>query len=104
MKLIELVYFDGCPHADLARQRVQEALRSAGLSARLREWERSDPSAPAHVRYYASPTVLVDGRDVTGVGPGADTVACHAEGAPSVDAIRRVLTGVSTKPAATRQV
>lgn len=91
MKQIELVYFEGCPNALVARDRVQEALRLAGLRATFLEWERSNPDAPMYVQQYASPTVLVDGQDVTGVGPGAAASACHAEGAPSVDAIRRAL-------------
>lgn len=91
MKQIELIYFEGCPNAAVARDRVGQALAAAGLKAELQEWEQSDPAAPARVRGYASPTVLVDGLDVTGVGPGVVASACRTDGAPSADAIRRAL-------------
>ena len=46
-------------------------------------WPQSDVRM-GHFRRYGSPTVLIDGQDVTGEGAGAAAMACRADGAPSV--------------------
>ena len=83
---IELVYFEGCPNVPAARKNLQGALRAVG---RPLEWSETDlgaDSTPEDFRRYASPTVLVDGEDVTG-SPCGEAVACRNAGAPSVEAI-----------------
>jgi hypothetical protein len=65
---IELIYFDG-----------------------WQEWEQGDTAAPAHAREYGSPTILVNGRDVTGVGAAVAAFACRADGAPSMETIHAAL-------------
>jgi len=68
---LELVYFPGCPNVDAARASLRAALTAAGMAAVWREWNRDDPATPEALRAFGSPTVLVDGRDVS---PGdADT-------------------------------
>jgi len=86
MKPIELVYFTGCPNADNARANLRAGLEEAELEPRWTEWDQHDPGTPDRVRALGSPTVLVDGRDVTGVGPG-EAAACRADGAPTVEQI-----------------
>jgi hypothetical protein len=90
---IELIYFDGCPNAEPARANLREALATLDLATDWQEWEQGDPNSPPHAREYGSPTILVNGRDVTGVGAGVDTLACRADGAPSIDTIRNALEG-----------
>jgi hypothetical protein len=65
---VELVYLEGCPHAAAARDNLRRALRAAARLTIWREWELNDRAAPARVRTLPSPTVLVNGRDVTGSG------------------------------------
>lgn len=89
---IELIYFQGCPHVDEARTNVRAALESAGIDAPVEEWDRDDAGAPGYARDYPSPTVLVNGRDVTGEGPATGGASCRAGGAPSVERIREALT------------
>ncbi len=84
---IELVYFDGCPNAKKAR----ESLRSALGAESWREWNLSSGQTPEEFRRYGSPTVLVDGRDVTGEAGGNAAMACRADGAPSPELIRQAL-------------
>ncbi len=84
---IELVYFDGCPNADEARAN----LRAVPTVGSWREWNLSSPDTPEQFRRYGSPTVLVDGRDVTGEGTPSDAMACRADGAPSSEVILRAL-------------
>lgn len=57
-----------CPNVDVARERLREALVSLQMSERVyvREHHCDDPSLPLELRGYASPTILVDGLDVSG--------------------------------------
>lgn len=84
---IELVYFDGCPNAKPARENLRAVLASASWT----EWNLSSPETPERFRGYGSPTVLVDGRDVTGEADGNGAMACRADGAPSPELIREAL-------------
>ena len=91
---VELVYFSGCPNAAAARANLEAALSRAGVPRRWREWDLEDPATPRRASEYGSPTVLVDGRDVTGVGrdvaPGV--LSCRNEGPPTVAQISAALT------------
>lgn len=84
---IELIYFDGCPNAEKAR----ENLRAAAGVAPWKEWNLSSDETPERFRRYGSPTVLVDGDDVTGEGGEIAAMACRADGAPSPNLIRGAL-------------
>jgi len=87
---VELIYFTGCPHVESARTNLRTALSAKGLTTEWREWDQLDADAPARVKQYGSPTVLVDDEDVTGAESVA-AMACRGSGAPSVDQILRVL-------------
>lgn len=84
---IELVYFEGCPNAERARENLASFLEPGSWV----EWNLSDEDTPERFRRFGSPTVLVDGRDVTGEGGGNAAMACRADGAPAVAVIRRAL-------------
>lgn len=84
---IELVYFEGCPHAVKARENIKSALEAAGQEAHWSEWDLEAESTPDRYRQHGSPTVLIDGHDVTGDGHGAIAMACRADGAPSASLI-----------------
>ncbi len=92
---IELIYFDGCPCVDDARANLQQALQAARLPAQWTEWEQNDPAAPARVKQYGSPTVLVNGRNVTGDEEGVDASACCADGAPALETIQAALAQIA---------
>ncbi len=84
---IELVYFEGCPNVDVARRNLSEAIASFGESVKWTEWDTDSDSIPELYRTYGSPTVLVNGHDVTGSGGQNQAMACRADGAPPVSAI-----------------
>lgn len=86
-RTIELVYFDGCPNAEKARENLRTVLGAGSWS----EWNLSAEDTPDEFRQYGSPTVLVDGHDITGEAGGNAAMACRADGAPSQDLIRKVL-------------
>lgn len=90
---IELIYFQGCPHVAEARANLAAALAHAHLETPVQEWDRDDPSAPSYTRQYPSPTVLVNGRDVSGDAAEAGGASCRAAGAPSLARIREAVEG-----------
>jgi len=72
---IEFIYDNDCPNVKEARATLLRAFAEAALPPRWQEWERSDAAAPAYVRGYGSPTILVDGKDVAGAEP-AENISC----------------------------
>ena len=88
---VELIYFAGCRQVGRTRAALREALESRGLPARWKEWDQLSTTAPERVQGYASPTVLVAGRDVTGVERTTAARACASSGGPSVKVIQDAL-------------
>lgn len=94
----ELIYDGDCPNVEAARERLKSALAKAGFETRWREWERSDAASPDYVKKYGSPTILIDGKDVSGALPG-DGKSCRVyrdsdgnfSGIPSPEAITSAL-------------
>jgi hypothetical protein len=66
MPTVDLVYDTECPNVDDARALIRAALAQAGLPSRWREWQREAPETPVALRGLGSPTILVNGVDVTG--------------------------------------
>ncbi len=76
---IELVFFEGCPNVGRVRDNLRSALRAAGKDPTWTECDVLAESTPKHRRGYGSPTVLIDGRDVTGDRTGAVAIACRSD-------------------------
>jgi len=95
---IQLVYFRGCPHAAAAREAIERCVRAAGVSAELEEVDTTSAEAPAELRGWGSPTILVDGVDVGGA-PAPQGRSCRLydnpdnRGVPSDAAIRAAVRG-----------
>lgn len=88
---IEFIYFEGCPNAEGARERLGRALERAGRPLEWKEWKLGDPEIPEGLKTYGSPTVLVDGESVSDGDVATDARACRADGGPSEDEIERAL-------------
>ena len=108
MPTVELIYDPDCPNVGAARGQLLRAFAESRLEPRWREWRNDAADSPAHVRAYGSPTILVDGNDVS----AADTTAgasCRlypqtdgtASGIPSVQMIRAALDRSRAHPAPT---
>ncbi len=107
---VELVYEKTCPNIADARVQLLRAFSEAGITPHWQEWEVSSPDAPPHVHGFGSPTILVDGKDVSGTMTEGDDYCCrvyaHADGTnkgvPAVADIVRALQAsqlsVATKP------
>ena len=63
---VDLVYDSDCPNVDEARALLREALTQSGLLQVWREWKRDDAETPPGLRGLGSPTILVNGVDVSG--------------------------------------
>ncbi len=89
---VELIVDRNCPNVDAAREQLTRALVAAQAPAVWREWDREDPDAPGYVRQYGSPTILVNGRDVSGDGTESQSNCCRVY--QTQDGIRGVPTVV----------
>lgn len=105
MPRVELIYDRDCPNIEQARKALIEGFQQAQCQPAWTEWDRKSPASPAHARHYASPTILVNGREVTGTRAGAAADACSIydhgcgklSGAPPVPSIVAALQGGAAK-------
>lgn len=99
---VELVYDLDCPNVKCAREAIAMALREADAPSGWTEWDREGRDTPAALRGFGSPTVLVNGRDVSATDADdtrADANCCRVyrdaggrmSGAPAVDQIVRAV-------------
>ncbi|MFK7967090.1 MAG: hypothetical protein AB8C46_24285 [Burkholderiaceae bacterium] len=75
IKRIQFLYFSGCPLAEPARKNLAEALIQCGLSD-FEEIDILKPDSPEDLRGWGSPTILLNGEDVTGQ-PKGNSVSCR---------------------------
>jgi hypothetical protein len=66
--LVEVLTFEGCPHAEPALDLVRRVVADAGVAATVRRVDVSDPEAAMALRFLGSPTIRINGRDIE---PGA---------------------------------
>tara|TARA_R110002049_G_scaffold25431_10_gene89326 strand:- start:8375 stop:9112 length:738 start_codon:yes stop_codon:yes gene_type:complete len=99
MPTVEFVYEKSCPNIAAARKQLIAAFGAAGVAPAWSEWEVGDPNTPDHVRSYGSPTILVDGKDVSGLPLEEASSCCRiytldgdARGVPPLDQIVAALT------------
>ena len=100
---VVIQYFEGCPHAELAMERVRRALQSAGLADQKVLLQRVDsPEEAAGAGFHGSPTILVDGVDPFEGESPAVGYACRVyetdagrQGAPSLAQLVGVFRGRS---------
>ncbi len=73
---IQFLSFEGCPLADAARDQLDQALNARGFNEKYEEIDIMDPDTTEDLRSWGSPTILVNGLDVTGF-PKGDSVGCR---------------------------
>ena len=62
--LVEVLTFEGCPHAEPALELVKRVLADTGLGATVRRVDVPNAEAAAAQRFLGSPTIRVNGRDI----------------------------------------
>jgi len=77
---VQLLAFDGCPLADAARANLEKALVDCGMSG-YEEIDILCPDTPDDLPGWGSPTILVNGVDVSGQRKG-DSVSCRVYPGP----------------------
>jgi mercuric ion transport protein len=105
MPTVELVYDRQCPSVPEARAHLLSAFVQAGLTPKWSEFQIGDADVPEHARGYGSPTILIDGRDVSGAVVGAEmscrlykTEQGHLSRAPAISEIVAALASAATVP------
>jgi len=88
---VQFLFFDGCPHAGAAQAALECALQSCGLQTDHYDLVNIlDPATPESLVSWGSPTILVNGNDVSGHVQG-DGVRCRlydtSDQVPSVETI-----------------
>lgn len=63
MMKIELLYFEGCPGAEVAERNLREALTAEGLEAEIVPVEVHTDEGARRLRFPGSPTIRIDGED-----------------------------------------
>ncbi len=72
---VQFLAFDGCPLAGPARANLEKALADCGMRD-YQDIDILDPATPDDLPGWGSPTILVNGVDVTGQ-PKGDSVSCR---------------------------
>ena len=75
---ITILYFDGCPNWELARERVTEAARLAGARDDIELRRVESPEEADQIGFAGSPTILIDGADPFPNGATASRAAYTA--------------------------
>ncbi len=96
--VVDLIFDAECANLDAARSLLREAGTQLGMQLHWREWDRALESTPPAMRQCSSPTVLVNGSDVSddrGLPAPADGTNCcriylrqgRLSGVPTLDEI-----------------
>lgn len=90
---IQLLVFPDCPNAPAARDALRQALTEEHLHVEVNEVDIAAPEASPELRAWGSPTILVDGAEITGLLAATGDIGCrlYPGGAPSVAQIRVAL-------------
>lgn len=95
---VELVYFEGCPNADAARENLRKAFVELKMEADWQEWDQNNDDIPDHLKIFGSPSILVEGTDVAGDPDDCcQAKSCRiyegGQNAPDVEMIKAALQG-----------
>ena len=73
---IQFLSFEGCPLSDAARDQLDQALNACDFNEKYEVIDIMDPDTSEDLRSWGSPTILINGLDVTGF-PKGDSVGCR---------------------------
>ena len=75
---VEVLYWEGCPSHDEARELLEEVLRERGLDPRVEIRHVATREEAVELRFPGSPTIRIDGRDVDPAGASeAPSLTCR---------------------------
>jgi len=92
---VELIYDTDCPNVNQAREMILLALFQTNLPAVWTEYDRKSEKCPPFATCYGSPTILVNGSDVSGMSGDIVADCCrlyvHAHGYGGVPELSRMV-------------
>lgn len=77
--VVDLIFDAECANLDAARSLLREACTELGMPPHWREWDRASENTPPAMRQFSSPTVLINGADVSddrGMAAPVDGTTC----------------------------
>ncbi len=74
---IEVLYFQGCPHAEPAISLVEEVAATLVPNATVKRHLVDSPDEATRVGFLGSPSVRVDGLDIEGRDPATPSFSCR---------------------------
>jgi hypothetical protein len=74
---IDLLYVPECPHRDIVRNLVEQALDQTGRAALIRERQVHSFEDAERLGMLGSPTILIDGQDPFARRAGPIGIACR---------------------------
>ena len=77
--LVQLLYFPGCPHVEIARKRLEQALGGLEDGPAISDVDVTDARTPTRLRSWGSPTILIDGADVAGGNPSGPSCRIYPD-------------------------
>lgn len=77
---IEVLMFDGCPHADAAIQLADEVASRLGPGTSVERVDVGTPERAAELGFLGSPSIRVNGADVEGKAASAGRLCCRTYG------------------------
>ena len=106
---IELIVEKTCPNIEAARQQITRACNNLNIKPLWQEWEVSAADAPEHIHGYGSPTILINGKDVSGDMTAGDDFCCRVynneqnnnKGIPALNDIEQAITNANQIQATT---
>lgn len=96
---VEVLYVVECPSRAPAVKLVNEILAAEGVAAEIHEVLVRDEGMASALRFFGSPTIRIDGRDVAGTSQKAQSFALSCRlylgskrvGLPPAEMIRRAV-------------
>lgn len=90
MTIVEIQYFEGCPHSDEMIKNVKSAIEQIAEPVEFKTVLVDTPEKAEKYKFRGSPTVLINGSDLEGLPePESGNLACrfYSNGIPSVESI-----------------
>ncbi|HTU35082.1 MAG TPA: hypothetical protein VMF66_14870 [Candidatus Acidoferrum sp.] len=95
---VEILYVAGCPAYFETLRRIRQALAAEGVAANIRDVLVADSRVAEHLRFPGSPTIRIDGSDITnGAENPQISLSCRiyagsdASPVPPIETIRRAI-------------
>jgi len=95
---ITIQYFDGCPHWELADERVRHVIGEISSDVTLEYQFIDSPETADQLGFHGSPTILIDGWDPFITGVEQVGMSCRVyrtddgiQGAPTEAELRKLL-------------